>query len=406
MSTARTMPPWAAALAAAASLAAAACGDAVTAPVRTPLAVTQVSAGAAHMCALTSEGRAFCWGAGAEGQLGQGRLADEGEPVAVVAGAGTTAFTQVSAGAQHTCALDGEGAAWCWGWNPYYQRGNPTDTATARPVAVVGGVRFAALDAGGNHTCALDASGAAWCWGYNRFGQLGNGTTNTSIGPVAVAGGLRFRQISAGANHTCAVATSASGGRTWCWGLNAQGQLGVGSDTLAVAVPTRVAGTVALTQVSAGLDHTCGVATGGAPHCWGGNAHGQLGVGASTPEGVPGALTPAAVQMLGPVVAVEAGARTTCAVRQNDRVGHCWGRGDAGQLGNGDVRDHWFPQPVHLQPGNLQRGDLLRFRGLAPSAAQTCGVSDEDVLFCWGRGVPGGGGAGYALLPVRVPIGG
>jgi alpha-tubulin suppressor-like RCC1 family protein len=382
--------------------ASAACGDGGTEPIENPLAMTQVSSGMTHTCALSSEGGVYCWGKGAEGQLGQGTAADSNEPVRV---AGAVRFQSISAGALHSCGLDDAGAAWCWGWNAYYQRGNPTDTATARPVPVAGGLRFTALDAGGNHTCALAADGQAWCWGYNRFGQLGDGTTNTSVGPVRVQGTVRFRQITAGTTHTCGVATSASGGQTWCWGSNALGQLGVGSDTILATLPRRVVGGASLAQVSAGMDHTCGVSSSGVLYCWGGNAHGQLGTGASAPDGVPGALTPTASKAAEKFTQVSAGAETTCGLLVTTGQAFCWGRGESGQLGNGDTRDQYWPQAVYLQPGTQNKTDLLLFRTLSPSAGHTCGTTSEDVLYCWGHGVPGTGEGGYALLPLRVPIG-
>ncbi|MDP2958890.1 MAG: hypothetical protein Q8N53_20870 [Longimicrobiales bacterium] len=380
-----------------------ACGDGATEPIENPLAITSVSVGMEHTCALSSEGGVYCWGRGAEGELGQGTRADSDVPVRVVGG---VRFRTITAGALHTCGLDEAGAAYCWGWNAYYQRGNPTDTSTARPVPVTGNLRFTSVDAGGNHTCALASDGQAWCWGYNRFGQLGDGTTNTSIGPVRVQGAVRFRQITAGTTHTCGIATAASGGQTWCWGSNALGQLGAGSDTLFAALPRRVVGSVSLTQVSAGMDHTCGVSSGRVLYCWGGNAHGQLGNGASAPDGVPGALTPTASKASERFTLVSTGAETTCGLLVPTGQAYCWGRGESGQLGNGDTQHQYWPQPVFLQPDERHRTDLLLFRTLSPAAEHTCGTTGEDVLYCWGRRVPGTAGTGYALLPLRVPIGG
>jgi alpha-tubulin suppressor-like RCC1 family protein len=68
------------------------------------------------------------------------------------------------------------------------------------------------------------ANGVAYCWGSNDYGQLGGGFIPSQLRPRAVAeGSIKFRKVSAGTNHTCGVAAD---GRAYCWGLNASGQLG------------------------------------------------------------------------------------------------------------------------------------------------------------------------------------
>jgi alpha-tubulin suppressor-like RCC1 family protein len=74
----------------------------------------------------------------------------------------------------------------------------------------------------------LTTSGAAYCWGQNADGELGNGSTINSLTPVAVSGGLTFATVTAGGNQTCGVTTS---GAAYCWGHNANGQLGNGTFT-------------------------------------------------------------------------------------------------------------------------------------------------------------------------------
>lgn len=52
---------------------------------------------------------------------------------------------------------------------------------------------------------------------------------------MRVKGDLSFTQIASGTDsHACAIDT---GGRAWCWGANALGELGNGS-TVGATVPT------------------------------------------------------------------------------------------------------------------------------------------------------------------------
>jgi alpha-tubulin suppressor-like RCC1 family protein len=378
------------------------CDGSTLKPVAFPLSIAMVTSGEHHSCALTQAGEAWCWGSGQAGELGNGELAGSNVPVPV---ATQLRFITVSAGQAHTCALTENGAAWCWGWNAYFQRGNTMDTATARPVAVTGGHRFVALDAGAHHTCALKDDGSAWCWGYNRFGQVGDGTTNTAGQPAAVQSSLRFTQISAGGHHTCGLATNPTGSNVHCWGANAVGQLGAGTDTLLSTVPARVAGAVRLSQISAGFDHTCGLDH-TQLYCWGGNGHGQLANGSSFPHGLPGATSPTSSPSGVGFRSVSAGTFVTCGIAI-DRRAYCWGHGSAGQLGNGDTSDHFHPQAIVLQPTQLHRGDLLTFSTISPGSEHTCGSTMENIVYCWGSGSLGQlGRAGTfsALLPLRVNL--
>ena len=99
-------------------------------------------------------------------------------------------------------------------------------TASATPLV------FRQVSSGGFHTCAVAADDRAYCWGYNAYGQLGNGTNggpDSCFGwpcsrlPVAAAGELRFRIVTAGFAHSCGITTD---DRAFCWGRNDLGQLG------------------------------------------------------------------------------------------------------------------------------------------------------------------------------------
>ena len=87
--------------------------------------------------------------------------------------------------------------------------------------------------------------------------------------------------------------------------------------------------------MSAGVHHACGVTTGGDAYCWGTNSHGQLGTGDNVPSEVPVEVTdPSGGSVTW--ASITAGGLHTCSVT-NTGVGYCWGRADAGALGNGST---------------------------------------------------------------------
>ena len=156
------------------------------------------------------------------------------------------------------------------------------------PVSVTGLTGATAIAAGQYHTCALITGGTVQCWGHNAHGELGTGTNNDSNVPVTVTGLTGATAIAAGQDHTCALI---SGGTVQCWGHNHYGQLGNGninnSPPYGSYVPVNVFGLTGVTAITAGADHTCALLSGGTVQCWGYNLYGQLGNGSPYPAIVP-----------------------------------------------------------------------------------------------------------------------
>jgi alpha-tubulin suppressor-like RCC1 family protein len=190
--------------------------------------VTAIAAGLSLTCAVMSGGSVKCWGADGWGALGNGSGTSVNVTPIDVAGLGS-AVSAITAGSNHTCALTTGGGVKCWGANYEAQLGNGLiSNHSDTPVDVVGfSSGVTAITAGGYHTCALSIGGDVKCWGHNWFGDLGDGSETDRSSPVDVIGLTSgVSAIAAGFTHTCALM---SGGGVKCWGENANGELGNGS---------------------------------------------------------------------------------------------------------------------------------------------------------------------------------
>ena len=127
------------------------------------------------------------------------------------------------------------------------------------------------------------------CWGRDNNGALGDGVGNTDINTpsstaIDLGTGRTAVALSAGWDHTCAILDN---GSLKCWGSDASGQLGNGATTSGIwlAAPSTTpidlgTGRTAV-MVSADNSATCAVLDNGDLKCWGYDAYGQLGDGGS-----------------------------------------------------------------------------------------------------------------------------
>lgn len=299
----------------------------------------------------------------------------------------------------------------CWGTNDVGQLGDgtmePRAAATAATFPVAGKLTDLAL--GARHACAVFDHRVLACWGDGGQGQLGVATPGTLVPAVVPEPSEGDLAVRVGGAHTCVRAGLRD--RLRCFGANDEGQLGWRADgredpaawtpegtrreirafslgaahtCVAYGAPEQVRcrgrapaapreallGGIAVTALAAGDDHTCALLPDRTVRCWGRNDAGQLGDGTTND-----ALAPVTVAGLAEVDGIAAGARHTCARLLNGTVA-CWGANDRHQLANGTSEPG-------LRPGVVV--GVLGVQELAAGGDATCARLGDGYVRCWGR---------------------
>jgi alpha-tubulin suppressor-like RCC1 family protein len=352
---------------------------------------TAIQAGAYHACALTSDGRAQCWGKDYYGPLGYGVFRDTSNVPRVVSGGLT--FTSLGAGYENTCALGTQGTIYCWGSNNAGRLGDGTWTDRAIPGPVTGAISFAALTMGVDVACGLTAAGTAYCWGSNEYGDAGAPMNDNFVTePRQVDGGMVFRSISTNFQVTCGLT---SAGAAYCWGSNEYGALGVDSSTPQSPTPVAVSGGLTFQSLTTGPGRACGVTAAGAVYCWGLKMGGDFSSNAHAPTLVPSSQA---------FASVAAGAGTHVCALTAAGAAWCWGPNDKGELGTTISLSGCAFSPCTSTPVPVSGG--LTFAQLTTGGNSfTCGVTTSHEAFCWGDnslGELGNGTYDNASAPTRV----
>jgi hypothetical protein len=376
-------------------------------------AVSSVSCSAEHCCALSRNAEAYCWGKAdqftSSAPVPPGTLEDAtalmhwtGTPTrvpldavdAVTTSNGSTwlrkgeavhcvgrcagraeqaPFARVEgkslrAAGDHGCMLNGGGlscvgpATWGRTWGPQCtQTGGGADPSIPLPIwnpmpklgDIVGfGLAGVYLSPFG---CAVTKKGKTFCWGAKRtLGFAGLGVTVKPVeckqapaAEIAIPKDHRLTQIAVGAASACGIDETK---RIWCWGANANGQLGRGSRG-APQAPAMVASLTDVQAIDAG-DHVCAVLGSGEVYCWGKSGSGQLGDGQVAP---PHARTKShhrstPVRVAGlpePMAGVTVGGDSSCAWSRKGAV-YCWGNNEVGQLGRGHEMAYATSTPLRI----------------------------------------------------------
>jgi alpha-tubulin suppressor-like RCC1 family protein len=347
---------------------------------------------------------------------------------------------EVALGRFHTCAIK-DGRLACWGSNDMGQLGaigidsNCIDedllvACTSTPREVAPGTAWSRITAGDHHSCAIRDDGSLWCWGR----QLGNAAVDDVCGadarpcqrtPKQVGTATDWLSVSAGFGFTCGIRAP---GTLWCWGSNYGGGLGLGDPSVAHDEPTQVGADEGWSAVSAAGFHTCALRADGSASCFGENDSGQLGNGT-----LASSFTP--VPVAGSWLAIDTGSDVSCGL-DAERTLACWGYGaclsgdcsptpqpfvegsDWRVIGQGldapcaiDGAGHaqcWDDLSLTPDPGEETGVGAWARAGLGVGF-HMCMVAEAGQLFCWGENTMGQTGStpissGFPASPTEIVL--
>ena len=383
--------------------------------VASPAIATAVMAHYFGYCALLTSQQVECWGTTQFGLLGDG---GEGEanyeegtlqypfsPVPVdVQGLSNVRSLGIGLWGENTCALLFSGKVECWGSNGGGALGNggkEIDSNVPVPVAHIANATSVYDDfANGATDCAILSTGHVDCWGSNADGQLGDGTDKSSSVPVPVRGITNATSLSGGQYSVCALLAT---GGVDCWGANdyggITGALGNGGGEANSYVPVKVRGITDVTGIFGGGAPFCAILASGGVDCWGSSIS-----AASYNENVAlGSDVPVVIHDVAKAKSLTVGS-AECALLTTGGV-DCWGSNSEGQLGDHGVKVAAFSA---VAVSGLKNAEAIA----GSDDGTVCALRTSGTVSCWGNDTDGelGNGSkdttGWPDASAPVPVSG
>ncbi|KAL3822580.1 hypothetical protein ACHAXA_011499 [Cyclostephanos tholiformis] len=184
------------------------------------VAFKELSCGNNHCAAISSiDASLFTWGWGQSGRLGHGDEMQRDQPTYVEGLSELAPLATVACGSAHTLVATDDGDVYGFGWNAHgqvsgeakdYNKVGPSSDICLLPVICLNQKGVVALSCGGFHSAAISQSGNVFMWGMNEDGQCGVGHEMPIKCPSMVTfqdtGLQRYAvSISCGRSHTVCV---------------------------------------------------------------------------------------------------------------------------------------------------------------------------------------------------------
>ena len=191
-----------------------------------------ISAGSRHSLLLV-EGRAYSFGLGGFGRLGNGDEQDVHVPRLIESVLVGERVVGVAAGGAHTVVWTDKGEAYSFGFGRLGRLGHGCEQDEHTPRLIRGvfvGKRVIGVATGYFHTVTWTDEFRAYSFGWGDSGRLGHGTEEDENLPRLIGGRLTGKKVvgvAAGHDHTI---VWSEGGEVYSFGLGLHGRLGHGDD--------------------------------------------------------------------------------------------------------------------------------------------------------------------------------
>ncbi len=406
-------------------------GNNTTTPnVSTPAAITsgfvRISGGRYNFAGIKTNGTMWYWGFNNEGQGGLGNITYAFSTPQQI-GALTT-WLSVSAGYNHTSAIDTSNRLWTWGGNSNGTLGHGNTTGYSSPKQVGSLATWTSVKSGPYINWALKSDGSLWSFGRNvNHGALGLGNTTNVSSPVQVGSQKNWRVLTntAGVNQHAGVlvnttpvvydktqysgiwtveqVNAAVSAGTWPiapptpthtlygWGYNASGELGLDNTTYGFSTPQQVGPTSAWRSLAGGGGSAAFIRTNGTLFTFGGGGSGRLGHGNTTAYS-----SPKQVGSLGNWATVKMGGSFSLAVKADGTL-WSWGGNPYGNLGLGNTTYYSSPKQIGALTNWSTNISCVGNSGYA--------ITTAGALYAWGYnpdGILGLGDTTNRSTPTQV----
>ncbi|KAL0227787.1 hypothetical protein RCL1_003930 [Eukaryota sp. TZLM3-RCL] len=313
----------------------------------------------------------LAWGNGQDGRTGTGVTSNHGiRPVQT-----DQKFGQVSAGQSHSLGVTRDGFLYSWGSNhvpdfgttghlgvgDYSNRLVPTKVDLENVIQAATGDR---------HSLVLLENGDVYSFGAALYGQLGHGSTSPNLNiPTKVTSISNVVSVSAGHGHSLALL---SNGKVMVWGYNHVGQLGIGTAGFSAGKtsPFELSFTHPVKKIVACSDHSFFITESGELFATGSNSNGQLCIGHTSYRNIP---TPILNSKSFDVTEVKCSATSSMFLTSEGKVFTC-----------GAVLGRSSSSIPHHSPGEVL--GLYSIESIDCSADQMFALSRTGTLFSWSSG--------------------